>query len=78
MLLNYFLGQTPTLPSSQNRPVRPLGLTGQNSPGAMLPYPSSPEPIITIPPIQAASGRSGGNTSVAQGIPIMVSFEMGT
>jgi hypothetical protein len=40
-----------------------------------VPFPSSPEPIVTIPPVQAASGRSGGNTSVAQGVPIMVPFE---
>jgi hypothetical protein len=44
----------------------------------MVPYPSSLEPIVTIPPVQAASGRSGGNTLVAQGIPIMVPFEIGT
>jgi hypothetical protein len=41
----------------------------------MMPFPSSPELIVTIPPIQSASGRSGGNTSVAQGILIMVPFE---
>jgi anti-sigma factor RsiW len=56
MLLNYFVGQTPTPPSGQNRPVRPLGLTGQTDPGAMVHFPSSPESIVTIPPVQAASG----------------------
>jgi hypothetical protein len=44
----------------------------------MVPYPSSPKTIVIIPPIQVASGRSGGNTLVAQGIPIMVPFETGT
>jgi hypothetical protein len=78
MLLNYFTGQTPPPPFGQNRPVRPMGLTGQTDSGAMVLYPSSPESIVTIPPVQGASGRSGGNTSVAQGIPIMVPFEMGT
>jgi hypothetical protein len=43
----------------------------------MVPVLSSPEPIVTIPPVQATSSRSGGNTSVAQGIPIMVPFETG-
>jgi hypothetical protein len=43
----------------------------------MVPFPSSPEPIVTIPPVQAAFGRSGGNTLVAQGVPIMVLFEIG-
>jgi hypothetical protein len=60
-----------------NRPVRPLGPTDQTGLGAMVAFPSSPEPIVTIPPVQAASGRSGGNTSVAQGIPFMVPFETG-
>jgi hypothetical protein len=46
-----------------------------SDPGAMVPFPSSPEPIVTISPIQAASGRSGGNTSGAQDIPFMVPFE---
>jgi hypothetical protein len=77
MTLNYFAGQTPLPSSGQNRSVRPLGLTGQTGPGAMVHFPSSPEPIVTIPPIQAASGRSGGNTLVAQGIPFMVPFETG-
>jgi hypothetical protein len=77
MSLNYFAGQTPPPPSGQNRPVRPLGPTDQTGPGAMVPFPSSPKPIVTIPPVQAASGRSGGNTSVAQGIPFMVLFETG-
>jgi hypothetical protein len=70
MLLNYFAGQTTPLPFGQNRPVRSMGPTGQTGAGAMVPFPSSPEPIVTIPPVQAASGRSGGNTSVAQGVPI--------
>ena len=51
MPLNCFAGQTPPPPSGQNRPVRPLGPTGQTGPGAMVPYPSSPEPLATIPPI---------------------------
>jgi hypothetical protein len=55
MLLNYIAGQTTPLPSRQTRPVRPLGPTGQTGPGAMVPFPSSPEPIVTIPPVQAAS-----------------------
>jgi hypothetical protein len=77
MLLNYFAGQT-ALPSfGQNRTVRPMGPTGQTGAGAMVPFPSSLEPIVTISPVQAASGRSGGNTSVAQGVPIMVPFETG-
>jgi hypothetical protein len=50
---------------------------GPTGAGVMVPYPTSPKPIVIIPPIQAASGRSGGNTSVAQGIPIMVPFETG-
>jgi hypothetical protein len=78
MPLNYFAGQTPPPPYGQNRSVRALGPTGQTGPGVMVPYPSFPEPIVTIPPVQAASGRSGGNTLVAQGIPIMVPFETGT
>jgi hypothetical protein len=41
----------------------------------MVPFPSSLEPIVTIPPVQAAYGRFGGNISVAQGIPFMVPFE---
>jgi hypothetical protein len=77
MPLNYFVGQTPLPTSGQTRPVRPLGPTGRTNPGAMVPFPSSLEPIVTIPPVQAASGRSGGNTSVAQGIPFMVLFEIG-
>jgi hypothetical protein len=77
MPLNYFVGQTPPLPSGQNRPVRPLGPTGQTGHGAMVPFPLSPEPIVAIPPVQAASGRSCGNTSVAQGILFMVPFETG-
>jgi hypothetical protein len=44
----------------------------------MVPYPSYLEPIVTIPPVQATSSRSGGNIPVAQGIPIMVPFETGT
>jgi hypothetical protein len=43
----------------------------------MVLFPSSSEPIVTIPPVQATSGRSGGNTLVAQGIPFMVPFETG-
>jgi hypothetical protein len=74
MPLNYFAGQTPLPLFGQNSPVRPMGPTGA---GAMVPFPSSLEPIVTIPPVQAASGRSGGNTSVAQGVPIMVPFEIG-
>jgi hypothetical protein len=54
-----------------------MGPAGQADPGAMVLFSSSPEPIVTIPPVQAASGRSGGNTSVAHGIPIMVPFETG-
>jgi hypothetical protein len=77
MPLNYFAGQTPPPPYGQNRPVRLLGLTGQTGTGVMVPFPSSPESIVTIPPVQATSGRSGGNTSVAQGIPFMVPFETG-
>jgi hypothetical protein len=77
MPLNYFAGQTTPPPSGQNRPVRPLGPTGQTGPGAMVSFPSSPEPIVTIPPVQAAFARSGGNTSVAQGIPFMIRFETG-
>jgi hypothetical protein len=77
MSFNYFAGQTPPPPSGQNRPVRSLGPTSQTNPGAMVPFPSSPEPIVTIPPVQAASGRSSGNTSVAQRIPFMVLFETG-
>jgi hypothetical protein len=77
MPLNYFAGQTPPPPFGQNRSVRPMGPTGQTGAGAMVPFPSSPEPIVTIPPVQAASGQSGGNTSVAQGVPIMVPFETG-
>jgi hypothetical protein len=77
MSLNYFAGQTPPPPFGQNRPVRPMGPTGQTGAGAMVPFPSSPEPIVTIPPVQAASGRFGGNTSIAQGVPIMVPFETG-
>jgi hypothetical protein len=76
VLLNYFAGQSPPPPFGQNRPVGPMGQTSQVGASAMVPFPSSPEPIITIPPVQAASGRSGVNTSVAQGIPIMVSFEI--
>jgi hypothetical protein len=75
MLLNYFTGQIAPLPFGQNRPVRPMGPTSQTGAGAMVPFPSSLEPIVTIPPVQAASGRSGGNTLVAQGVPIMVLFE---
>jgi hypothetical protein len=80
MLLNYFAGQTPPLPSGQNRRVRSMGLTPtcQIGPATMVPYPSSLEPIITIPLVQAASSRSGGNTLVAQDIPNLVSFETGT
>jgi hypothetical protein len=74
MLLNYFAGQTPPPPFGQ---IRPMGPTGQTGAGAMVPFPSSPEPIVTNPPVQAASGRSGGNTLVDQGIPITVSFETG-
>jgi hypothetical protein len=55
-----------------------MGPTGQTDPGAMVLYPSSPESVVTIPPVQGASGRSGGNTLVSQGIPIMVPFETGT
>jgi hypothetical protein len=77
MLLNYFAGQTPPPPFGQNRPVRPMGPTGQTGADAMVTFPSSPEPIVTIPPIEAAYGRSGGNTSVAQGVPIMVPFVTG-
>jgi hypothetical protein len=72
MPLNYFAGQTPPPPFGQNKPVRPMGPTGAS---AMVPFPSSPEPIVTIPPVQAFSGRSSGNTSIAQGVPIMVPFE---
>jgi hypothetical protein len=43
MLLNYFAGQSP--------PPPPVGPTGQTSAGAMVPFPSSPEPIVTIPPV---------------------------
>jgi hypothetical protein len=75
MSLNYFARQTPPPPSGQNRPVRPIGPTGQTGPSVILPFPSSPESIVTIPPVQAASSWSGGNTSVAQGIPFMVPFE---
>jgi hypothetical protein len=77
MPLNYFAGQTPPPPFGQNRPVRPMDPTDQTGIGAMVPFPSSSEPIVTVPPVQAASGRSGGNTSVAQGVPIMVPFETG-
>jgi hypothetical protein len=45
MPLNYFAGQTPPPPFGQNRPVRPMGPTGQTGAGAMVPLPSSPEPI---------------------------------
>jgi hypothetical protein len=68
MSLNYFAGQTSPPPFGQNRPVRLV-------PAPWCLFPSSPEPIVTIPPVQAASGRSGGNTSVAQGVPIMLPFE---
>jgi hypothetical protein len=77
MPLNYFTGQTPPLPFGQNRSVRPVGPTGQTGAGAMVPFPSSPEPIVTILPVQVACGRSGGNTSIAQGITIIVPFETG-
>ena len=59
MPLNYFAGQTPPPPSGQNRPVRLHGQAGLTGHGAMVPYPSSPEPLATIPPVQAVSGRSG-------------------
>jgi hypothetical protein len=75
--LNYFAGQTPPLPFGQNRPARLMGPTGQTGADTMLPFPSSLEPIVTTPPVQATFGRSDGNTSVAQGIPIMVPFETG-
>jgi hypothetical protein len=75
MLLNYFAGQTPPLPFGQNTPVRPVGPTDQTGAGAMVPFPSSPKPIVTIPPVQSASGRAGGNTLVAHCIPIMVPIE---
>jgi hypothetical protein len=77
MLLNYCAGQTPPLSFGQNRPVRLVGPTDQTGVGTMVHFPSSPEPIVTIPLVQAASGQSSGNTSVAQGIPIMVPFEIG-
>jgi hypothetical protein len=77
MSLNYFVGQSPPPPFGQNRPVRPMGPTGQTSAVIMVSFPSSPEPIVTIPPVQAVSSRSCGNTSVAQGIPIMAPFETG-
>jgi hypothetical protein len=54
-----------------------MGPTGQAGASAMVPFPSSLEPIVTIPPVEAASSRFGGNTLVAQGIPIMVPFEIG-
>jgi hypothetical protein len=75
--LNYFAGQSPPPPFGQNKPIRPMGPTDQTDAGAMVPFPSSLEPIVTIPPVHAASGRSCGNTSIAQGIPIMVPFETG-
>jgi hypothetical protein len=77
MSLNYFAGQTPPPLFGQNRLVRPMGPTGQTSAGTMVPFPSSLEPIVAIAPVQAASGRSGGNISVSQGVPIMVPFETG-
>jgi hypothetical protein len=45
MSLNYFAGQTPPL-FGQNKPVRPVGLTGRTGAGAMVPFPLSPEPIV--------------------------------
>jgi hypothetical protein len=51
MPLNYFAGQTVPPLFGQNRPVRPMGPTGQTGAGTMVPFPSSPEPIITIPPV---------------------------
>jgi hypothetical protein len=54
-----------------------MGPTDHTGAGAMVPFPSSLEPIVAIPPVQAASGRFGGNISVAQGVPNMVSFETG-
>jgi hypothetical protein len=77
MPLNYFAGQSPPSPFGQNRLVKPVGPTGQTGAGAMVPFPSSLEPIVTISHVQPVSGRSGGNTLVAQGIPIMVPFETG-
>jgi hypothetical protein len=67
MSLNYFAGQSPP---------PPFGQTGQTGAGTMVPFPSSPKPIVTIPPVQAASGRTSGNYPVAQGILIMVPFEI--
>jgi hypothetical protein len=77
MSLNYFVGQSPPPSFGQKRPVWPMGPTGQADASAMVPFPSSLEPIVTIPPVEAASSRFGGNTLVAQGIPIMVPFEIG-
>jgi hypothetical protein len=42
-----------------------MGPTGQTGVGAMVTFSSSPKAIVTIPLVQAASGGSGGNTSVA-------------
>ena len=51
----------------------------------MVPCPSSPKPLATFPPVQAAYGRSGEipgvstpYATVAHGSPIMVPFGTGT
>jgi hypothetical protein len=56
MPLNYFAGQTPPPSFGQSRLVRPMGPTCRTNADAMVPFPLSSEPIITIPPVQAASG----------------------
>jgi len=78
MPMNFYDGQKPPEQYNANGTVRPVaqtgqtGLgrpvpTGQTGPGALGAYQSSPEPIASMPPVQADFSRTNGFTGY--GVP---------
>ena len=62
MPMNFYDGQKPPEQYNANGAVRPVAQTGQTGPGALVAYQSSPEPITSMPPVQADFSRTNGFT----------------
>ena len=67
MPMNFYDGQKPPEQCNANGMVRPVAQTGQTGPGALVAYQSSPEPITSMPPVQANFSRTNWFTSY--GVP---------
>ena len=71
MPMNFYDGQKPPEQHNANGAVRPVAQTGQTGlggpvptgPGALVAYQSSPEPITSMPTVQADFSRTNGFTS---------------